>query len=84
MGLPSSRAVEMGVELLSPAFQLNYNQRGGAGVDGLQTQCATRLGVRRDRIQLYALVPITSTDKLPDGCQRVAMQVQGSGERKLL
>lgn len=82
MGLPSSRTVDMAVELLSPAFQLAYNQRGAAGLDGLQVQCASKLGVRPDRIQLYALLPVSGTDKLPDGCQRVAIQVQGSGEQK--
>lgn len=78
MGLPSSRSVDMAVELLSPAFHLPYKQRGPAGLDVLQVQCASKLGVRPDRIQLYALMPVGGSDKLPDGCQRVAIHVQGS------
>ncbi len=61
------------VELLSPAFQV-----GAAPSTTLQSQCAGKLGVRPDRVQLFALVPVGPGEDVPAGCQRLAVQVQGS------
>lgn len=47
----------------------------------MQRQCAAKLGIRQDRVQLYALVPISSIGDIPstNASGRIAVQVQGSG-----
>ena len=72
---------QLAIELLSPAFKLASTFSSGAAT-GLQMQCASQLGIRADRVQLFALMPVAETGDIPAGCQRVAVQVQGSGEKE--
>ena len=75
----AAAAPQVAVELLSPAFEIAPR---GAQVGDVQGQCASKLGVRQDRVRLYALVELRSIEETPPGCQRVAVEVQGSGERE--
>lgn len=68
----------MAMELLSPAFALSYSN--GKQLDELQHQCSLNLGVRQDRVRLYSLVELSSIAEAPAGCQRLAVEVKGSGE----
>jgi hypothetical protein len=82
--LPASGRAEtaqLAVELLSPAFKISADASGPASRDtnNLQVQCAGKFGVRQDRVDLYALMPITSTSDIPAGCEKVAVHVHGSG-----
>lgn len=74
-----SRTTQLAVELLSPAFELPANQNVG-DYDKLKSRCAEKLGIRQERLQLYALLPIDSIGALPNGCDRIAIEVQGSGK----
>lgn len=64
------------VELLSPAFPLTQMSSSEPG--RLHAQCATNLGVGLERVRLFALVEVTSGQKLPAHCKRVAVEVAGS------
>lgn len=69
---------EVAIELLSPAFSVLSSS--GRGVHGIQSDCATKLGVRQDRVRLFALVELNGNEAPPPGCHRVAVEVRGSGE----
>ncbi|KAL4538734.1 hypothetical protein Ndes2526B_g02982 [Nannochloris sp. 'desiccata'] len=75
-----SKTTQLAVELLSPAFKIEVDTAGAGSSDitNLQVQCAGKFGVRQDRVQLYALMPISNTNYIPDGCENVAVHVHGS------
>ena len=78
-----SKIPHLTVELLSPAFKIEADTSGAGSSDitNLQVQCAGKFGVRQDRVQLYALMPISGANNIPDGCDKVAVHVHGSGKR---
>jgi hypothetical protein len=65
------------VELLSPAF---VHEAGALDPTYLRRECASKLGVREDRLQLYALVPVDVNDSNALGSLRIGVEVQNSGE----
>jgi len=78
-----NKTTHLAVELLSPAFKIEADTSGAGSSDitNLQVQCAGKFGVRQDRVQLYALMPISGTNHIPNGCEKVAVYVHGSGKR---
>jgi hypothetical protein len=78
-----SRTIQLDVELLSPAFNIvaDASVSGSSDLNNLQVECAGKFGVRQDRVELYALMPISSTNSIPEGCEKLAVHVHGSGEQ---
>lgn len=68
---------QLTIELLSPAFSITSLQDSRKGLD-MQTQCASKLGIRHDRVKVYALVEVNSLNSIPDDCNRLAVEVKGS------
>jgi hypothetical protein len=74
---------QLAVELLSPAFTL-ASRPVSRDIHDLQVECAGKFGVRQDRVELYALMPISSAHSIPSGCEKVAVHVHGSGKNDFL
>lgn len=63
-------------ELLTSAFSIPRFQT----LDDIEDRCASMLGIKRDRLRIYSLTPLTADSALlsSHGTQRIAIEVEKS------